>query len=105
MTAKISSQSTALTGQSAVEALLRNENSENSSENVSSKPKKKLDASYELSLSEAAQSMKSAALPSVSTPEEAKKQLDLIKAAVAQSTTAASNAHTPNAKTVIDLLA
>ena len=105
MSAKISSQSSALTGQSAAEALLRNEKSDKSTETIAEKPKKKLDESYELKLSEAAQSMMSSALPAVSTPDEAQKQMALIKAAAEQSSSSTMSAQKPTAKAVMDLLA
>jgi len=105
MSAKISSQSSALTGQSAAEALLRNEKSDKSTETIAAKPKKKLDESYELNLSETAQSMMSSALPAVSTPDEAQKQMALIKAASEQSSSSTMSAQKPTAKAVMDLLA
>lgn len=105
MGSKISSQSQALTGQVAAESLLRNETADSTADIVPSIPKKKLDSSYELNLSETAQSLLSSALPVVSTPDEAQIQINLIKSAAQQSASTVLNSHKPNFQTAIDLLA
>ena len=101
----ISSQSTALNGQNAADALLRNETAANSSSSQSPTPKKTQSASYELSLSETAQALMGSYTPATNNPTDAQKQLDLIKAAAQQSSATVLNLHTPNAKSVVDLLA
>ncbi len=101
----ISSQSTALNGQNAADALLRNETAANSSSTQSTTQKKTPSASYELSLSETAQALMGSKTPATNNPTDAQKQLDLIKAAAQQSPATTLNLHTPNAKSVVDLLA
>lgn len=65
----------------------------------------KLDTSYELELSETAQSMMASPLPAVTNAEEARKQLELIRAAAEKSAGSVLSAHKPSAKSVVDLLA
>lgn len=101
----ISSPSTALNGQTAADALLRNETTATSSSTQSTAPKKNPSASYELSLSETAQALMGSSTPATNNPSDAQKQLDLIKAAAQQSPSTILNLHNPNAKSVIDLLA
>lgn len=105
MGTKISSQSPALTGQSAADAMMRNEAIEKSTEDFSTGSQKTLEASYEVNLSDKAQSLLSSALPSVNTPDEAQTQLNLVKLAIQQSPATFLNSHKPNAQTVTDLLA
>lgn len=105
MSSTISSQSPALTAQNAADALLRNDRTANAPEILAPNPPNKLDASYELSLSESAQATMGSARPSVNTPTDAQKQLDLIKATAQQSANNVLNLQKPNAKSVIDLLA
>lgn len=108
MVSKITSQATALTGQNGNEALLRNEKaSQNNADKstLSTRPEKKLDASYELNLSEAAQGKAASPLPAVNSPEEARRQLDLIKSAAENSAASLTSLHKTNAKSVVDLLA
>ena len=105
MSAKISSASSALTGQNITETSVRNEQNAKNANALSAKPKKRLDESFELNLSETGQSMLSSALPAVGTPDEAKKQMALIKAAAEQSANSVLSSHMPTANSVIDLLA
>ena len=101
----ISSQSTALNGQNAADALLRSDTAASSSSSQSTPPKKTPSASYELSLSDTAQALMGSKTPVTNNPTDAQKQLDLIKAAAQQSPATTLNLHTPNAKSVVDLLA
>ena len=108
MVSKISSQTTALTGQNGNEALLRNEKaSQNNADKstLSKRPEKKLDASYEVNLSEAAKGKTASPLPAVNSPEEARRQLELIKSAAENSAANLTSLHKVNAKSVVDLLA
>lgn len=105
MSTTISSQSSALTSQSAPEALLRNDRAANTPEIPATDMTNRLDASYELSLSESAQTLMGSARPSVKTSTDAQKQLDLIKTAAQQSANSLLNLQKPNAKSVLDLLA
>ena len=105
MGTKISSQSSALTGQSAADAMMRNEAIEKPAEDFSSGTQKSLDTSYEVNLSDKAQSLFSSASPSVSEPNDAQTQMNLIKLALQQSPATFLNSHKPTAQTVIDLLA
>ena len=108
MVSKIMQQASSLTGQTVTETLLRNE--KNALTNAD-KPKplahhaKKLDASYELNLSEAGKAKTTSPLPAVNSPEDARRQLDLIKSAVESSAATMTNLHKTNAKSVMDLLA
>ena len=108
MVSKIISQFNALSGQNGNEALLRNEKaSQNNADRstLSKRPEKKLDASYELNLSEAAQGKVASPLPAVNTPEDARRQLELIKSAAENSAANLTSLHKVNAKSVVDLLA
>jgi len=108
MVSKITPQSTSLTGQSGTDALLRNENNSQATTEknaAAANPKKKLSASYEVTLSEAGQAKAASPLPSVNSPEEAKRQLDLIKAAADNAGASLANLHKTDAKSVMDLLA
>lgn len=102
---RIPQQSSTLQVQSTAEALLRKEKAVKSDKPIDPQLSNKLDASYELNLSEAAQSMTASALPAVKTPEDARKQLDLIRAAAEKSAGSMLSSHKPNAKSVVDLLA
>ncbi len=102
MTTRISQQTSALSGQNAADALLRKEKSDKT---ITQQPKTKLDVSYELNLSETAQSLMASPLPAVTGPEDAKKQLDLIRAAAEKSAESVLSSHKPSAKSVMDLLA
>lgn len=104
MNTKIPSQVSTLTGQNSAEAILRKEKSDKP-ETTSTQPRKKLDASYELKLSETAQSMISAQLPPVRSPAEARQQLDLLRSVAEKSAGSVLSAHKPSAKSVVDLLA
>ena len=105
MTTRIPQQSSSLQGQSAVEALLRKEKAAKSDKPIDPQQSSKLDPSYELELSETAQSMMASPLPAVTNLEEARKQLELIRAAAEKSAGSVLSAHTPSAKSVVDLLA
>ena len=105
MGTKISSQLPALTGQSAADAMMRNEAIEKPAEDFAASPQKSLDTSYEVNLSDKAQSLLSSAPPGVSAPNDAQTQMNLIKLALQQSPATFLNSHKPNAQTVIDLLA
>ena len=105
MGTKISSQSPALTGQNAADAMMRNEAIEKPADAFSASPQKSLDTSYEVNLSDNAQSLLSSASPGVSAPNEAQTQMNLIKLALQQSPATFLNSHKPTAQTVIDLLA
>ncbi len=106
MGTKISSQSPALTGQSAADAMIRNNEAlEKSTEDFSTSPQKSLDTSYEVNLSDKAQSLFSSALPGVSAPNDTQAQMNVIKLALQQAPATFLNSHKPNAQTVIDLLA
>ena len=102
MTTRISQQTSTLSGQNAADALLRKEKSDKA---ITPQPKAKLDASYELNLSENAQSLMASPLPAVTGPEDAERQLDLIRAAAEKSAESVLNSHKPSAKSVVDLLA
>ena len=102
MTTRISQQPSTLSGQSAADALQRKEKSDKT---VTPQPKAKLDASYELNLSETAQALMASPLPAVNGPEDAKKQLDLIRAVAEKSAASVLSSHKPNTKSVMDLLA
>ena len=102
MTTRISQQPSTLSGQSAAEALQRKEKSDKT---LTSQPKTKLDASYELNLSETAQALMASPLPAVTGPVDAKKQFDLIRAAAEKSAASVLSSHKPNTKSVMDLLA
>ena len=65
---------------------------------------KKLDPSYTLNLSESAQAKVNEPLPSVRSPEDARRQLDLIKAASLKSPASLTGAQNPSTKSAIDLL-
>jgi hypothetical protein len=103
MTAKIPSQASTLPGQAGADALRKDKSDK--LDKSSSQQTKKLDASYDLELSETAQSMRSAQLPTVKNPAEAQTQLGLIRAAAERSAGSALSAHKPSAKAVVDLLA
>lgn len=98
-------QSSALTGQSSADALLRTDNPDKSETTQSSAITKPLGASYELSLSESAQATMGSKTPAVNNSEEAQKQLDLIKSAAQQSPSVVLSMQKPDVKSVIDLLA
>ncbi len=103
MVAKISPQSPALTGKAGADALLASE--KNTQNTVPVKPKKKMDTSYELNLSDSAKSQMASPLPAVNSREEAKKQLDIIKGASEKSASIFLSTQKPSAKSVVDLLA
>ena len=105
MTTRIPQQSSALQGQSASEALLRKDKSAKSDKPLDPQQSSKLDTSYELELSETAQSMMASPLPTVSSPEEARRQLEMIRAAAEKSSGSLLSVHKPSAKSVVDLLA
>jgi hypothetical protein len=67
-------------------------------------PKKKLDTSYTVNLSEAGQAKANEPLPPVRSPEEARRQLDLIREASQRSPASLASAHNPSTKSAIDLL-
>jgi hypothetical protein len=100
-----SQQSSALTGQSAADALLRTDNLDKSETAQPSDIAKPLGASYELSLSESAQAAMGSKTSAVNNAEEAQRQIDLIKSAVQQSPTVVLSMQKPDVKSVIDLLA
>ena len=108
MVSKITQQASSLTGQTGTETLLRNDKT---TQTTADKPKplvhhaKKLDASYEVNLSEAGKAKAATPLPAVNNPEEARRQLDLIKIAAENSAANLTNLHKTNAKQVMDLLA
>ena len=107
MNTKIPPQNTpAPIGQNPAEIAnkIRKDQTKNTAEPLAAKPKK-LDASYELQLTESAQSNLNSALPSVRTPQDIRKQLDFIKAAAENSAGSILSAHKPSAKSVVDLLA
>ena len=105
MTTRIPQQPSTLQGQNAADALLRKEKTAKSDKPIDSQQKTKLDASYELNLSESAQTMMASPLPTVTNAEEARKQLDLIRAAADNSAGSVLSSHKPSAKAVVDLLA
>ena len=108
MVSNISQQSTALTGQAGTEALFRNEQVSQSTSDKSasaSTSSKKLDTSYELNLSEAAQAKLASSASETDSPEKARKQMDLIKSAMEKSTTSLASLHKTNTQSVMDLLA
>jgi len=105
MTTRIPQQPSTLQGQNAADALLRKEKTAKSDKPIDSQQKTKLDASYELNLSESAQSMMASPLPAVTNSDEAKKQLALIRAAAERSADSVLSSHKPSAKSVVDLLA
>jgi hypothetical protein len=67
-------------------------------------PQKKLDPSYTVNLSESAQAKVNEPLPPVRSPEDARRQLDLIKAASMKSPASLTSAQNPGTKSAIDLL-
>lgn len=103
MNPKIPSPHQNLSGQPSSESLRRQEKTERLEQSASAP--KKLDASYELKLSETAQSMISSQLPPVRNQEEARKQLEQLRAAAERSPAAVLGSQKPNVKTVLDLLA
>ena len=83
---------------------IRKDQLKNTTEPLAAKPRK-LDSSYELQLSENAQSNLNSVLPTVRSPQDVRKQMDLIKAAAENAAGSILSAHKPSAKSVVDLLA
>lgn len=107
MVSKISQQATPTTGQTGTDALSRNEQGSQTvaDKSISTSPPKKLDASYELNLSEAAQAKLASAPAETNTPEKAQLQMNQIRSAMEKSTTSMTNLHKINSQSVLDLLA
>ena len=108
MVSKVSQSTTMPTGQTGTEALFRNEQVSQSTSDKSAAPSassKKLDTSYELNLSEAAQAKLASSASETDSPEKARKQMDLIKSAMGKSTTSLASLHKTNTQSVMDLLA
>lgn len=104
MNQKIPSPHQNLSGQNNNELLRRAERAERL-DKTDTTGKKKLDASYELKLSETAQAMIDSKLPAVRNQEDARKQLEQLRAAAERSPSTVLGSQKPNAKTVLDLLA
>ena len=108
MVSSISQQAATQTTQAGTEALLRNEQSSQTSADTpasTSAPTPKLDASYNLDLSDAALAKLATSSTETSSPENAKKLLDQIKSSLQNSTTNLNNLHKTSPQSVIDLLA
>ena len=108
MVSSISQQTAAPTTQTGTDALLRNEQSSQTSSDTpasTSTPTPKLDASYNLDLSDAALTKLATSSTETNSPENAKKLLDQIKSSLQNSTTNLNSLHKTSPQSVMDLLA
>lgn len=113
MVSKVSQPTTMPTGQTGTEALFRNDQTEqkaqtasvSSTQTTSAASSKKLDTSYELNLSETAQAKLAASAAETNSPDNARKQLELVQASLQNSSANVSSLHKVNSQSVIDLLA